>query len=193
MKAVTAERLGCSAPRPRPETPGTFDLQPPAVVTQTGDMIGELTPDQVDHMLYLEVVGRIGCHAAGRTYVVPISYVYDGKAIYAYAFEGLKLRMMRENPEVCFEVDRFNTLASWESVVVQGRFEELSGTEATAGRALLVDRFRQLWMPWLTKPPRPTDDGWTREGGGMPVVYRIVPLEKSGRFERVGPEPQPEG
>lgn len=147
-------------------------------------MIGELTPDQIDHMLHLEVLGRIGCHASGRTYVVPITYVYDGEAIYAYSFEGLKLRMMRENPTVCFEVDRFNTLASWESVIVQGRFEELSGKEAAAGRALLTDRFRQLWMPWLTKPPRAAGEGWTRAGGGMPVVYRIVPLEKSGRFER---------
>jgi nitroimidazol reductase NimA-like FMN-containing flavoprotein (pyridoxamine 5'-phosphate oxidase superfamily) len=133
-------------------------------------MIGELTPGQIDHMLHLEVVGRIGCHASGRTYVVPITYVYDGKAIYAYSFEGLKLRMMRENPDVCFEVDRFNTLARWESVVIQGRFEELAGEEAFSGRALLADRFRQLWMPWLTKPPRAVDEGWTRQGGGMPVV-----------------------
>ena len=148
-------------------------------------MIGALTPDQIDHLLYLEVVGRIGCHADGRTYVVPISYVYDGTGIYGYSFEGLKLRIMRKNPEVCFEVDHFNTLASWESVVVQGRFEELAGEEAIAGRALLADRFRQLWMPWLAKPPRAVDEGWARQGGGMPVVYRIVPMEKSGRFERV--------
>jgi nitroimidazol reductase NimA-like FMN-containing flavoprotein (pyridoxamine 5'-phosphate oxidase superfamily) len=152
-------------------------------------MIGALTPEQIDHMLSLEVVGRIGCHAEGRTYVVPISYVYDGQAIYGYAFEGLKLRMMRQNPQVCFEVDRFemdshDTIAGWESVVVQGRFEELSGEGANAGRALLSERFRRLWMPWLTKPPRAVEEGWVRQGG-MPVVYRIVPTEKSGRFERV--------
>ena len=98
--------------------------------------------------------------------------------------------MMRQNPQVCFEIDRFemdsrDTMAGWQSVVVQGRFEELSGEAATAGRALLTDRFRQRWMPWLTKPPRPVGEGWVRQGGTMPVVYRIVPLEKSGRFERV--------
>jgi nitroimidazol reductase NimA-like FMN-containing flavoprotein (pyridoxamine 5'-phosphate oxidase superfamily) len=147
-------------------------------------MIGELSPDQIDHMLHLEVVGRIGCHVAGRTYVVPITYAYDGEAIYAYSFEGQKLRMMRENPSVCFEVDHFATLASWESVIVQGRFEELSGEEAGATRLMLRDRFRQLWMPWLTNPPHATDEGWMREAGGMPLVYRIVPIEKSGRFER---------
>jgi nitroimidazol reductase NimA-like FMN-containing flavoprotein (pyridoxamine 5'-phosphate oxidase superfamily) len=153
-------------------------------------MIGALTPERIEHMLHLEVVGRIGCHADGRTYVVPISYAYDGEAIYGYSFEGLKLRIMRQNPAVCFEVDRFEVdshgaLASWESIVVQGRFEELSGEEAASGRALLVDRFRRLWMPWLTKPPRAVEEGWVRQGGIMPVVFRIVPLEKSGRFERV--------
>ena len=147
-------------------------------------MIGELSPDQIDHMLHLEVVGRIGCHAEGRTYVVPITYAYDGEAVYAYSFEGQKLRMMRQNPSVCFEVDHFTTLGSWESVIVQGRFEELMGEEARAKRLTLRDRFRQLWMPWLTNPPHATDEGWMREDGGMPIVYRIVPLEKSGRFER---------
>jgi nitroimidazol reductase NimA-like FMN-containing flavoprotein (pyridoxamine 5'-phosphate oxidase superfamily) len=150
-------------------------------------MLGELTADRIEHMLYLEVVGRIGCHAAGRTYVVPISYIYDGEAIYAFSFEGLKLRMMRENPDVCFEVDRFDTLANWESVVVQGRFEELSGEQATAGRALLVEGFQRLYMPWLRNPPRVVDEGWVRKGGVMPIVYRIVPLSKSGRFERAEP------
>ena len=153
-------------------------------------MIGELTPDQIDHMLHLEVVGRLGCHAGGRAYVVPISYAYDGTAIYAYSFEGLKLRMMRENPTVCFELDRFNPGGNWESVIVQGRFEELSGQEAVAAHALLTNRFRQLWMPWLRTPPRAKDEGWERVHEwtfteGNPVVYRIVPLEKSGRFEHV--------
>jgi uncharacterized protein len=150
-------------------------------------MLGEMTPNRIEHMLHLEVVGRIGCHASGRTYVVPISYMYDGEAIYAYSFEGLKLQMMRENPNVCFEVDRFDTLANWESVVIQGRFEELAGEQAAAGRTLLVQGFQRLYMPWLRNPPRVVDEGWVRKGGAMPVVYRIVPLSKSGRFERAEP------
>lgn len=62
-------------------------------------MFGELTPDQIEHVLYLESIGRVGCHAAGQTYVVPVSYVYDGEAIHTYSYEGMKLRMMRKNPK----------------------------------------------------------------------------------------------
>jgi len=153
-------------------------------------LIGELTADQIDYMIGLEVVGRLGCHAGGRTYVVPISYAYDGNAIYAYSFDGLKLRMMRENPSVCFELDRVEAGGSWESVIVQGRFEELSGQEAVAAHSLLTNRFRQLGMPWLRTPPSATEQGWDRVHQwtfteGSPVVYRIIPLEKSGRFEHV--------
>lgn len=154
-------------------------------------MLGELTSDEIDHLLHLEVVGRIGCHAAGRTYIVPITYAYDGQAIFAYSYDGMKLRMMRQNPSVCFEIEHFDTLANWKSVVIQGRFEELHGEEATAGRTLLVNRFRSLGTPWLRTPPRAHRGGWMRTHHfetppeEMPVVYRIVPIERSSRFERV--------
>jgi Pyridoxamine 5'-phosphate oxidase len=104
-------------------------------------MTGELVAEQIDHMLHLEVVGRIGCHASGRTHVVPLTYTYDGHAIYAFSFEGLKLRIMRENPEVCFEVDRFNTLASWRAWWSRAGSkswtgEEGQGRKGDAGRSL---------------------------------------------------------
>lgn len=43
-------------------------------------MLGELNSDQIERILGSEVVGRIGCHDAGRPYVVPVTYVYDGVA-----------------------------------------------------------------------------------------------------------------
>lgn len=153
-------------------------------------MLGELRPDRVNHLLHLGTVGRVGCHAGGRTYIVPIAYLYDGSAIYGSSFEGLKLRMMRENPEVCFEVENFTSLRTWETVVVQGRFEELRGEEAAAARSRLVNHFRGLGLSWLRTPPSPQEEGWARvhrfapAPGEAPVVYRIVPLEMSGRFER---------
>ena len=33
-------------------------------------MIEELAPDEIDAFLREQLVGRIGCHADGRTYVV---------------------------------------------------------------------------------------------------------------------------
>jgi nitroimidazol reductase NimA-like FMN-containing flavoprotein (pyridoxamine 5'-phosphate oxidase superfamily) len=75
-------------------------------------MLGTLTDAQIDRLLHTESVGRIGCHAGGRPYVVPVTYVYDGSAIYGHTGDGMKVRMMRENPAVCFEVDRMESLAN---------------------------------------------------------------------------------
>src|SRR5207249_11652316 len=87
--------------------------------------IGELDSNQIDHLLQTEVVGRLGCHADGKTYIVPITYVYDGGYVYGHTIEGTKTRMMRANPEVCFEVDHIDDLTNWQSVIAWGSFEEL--------------------------------------------------------------------
>ena len=90
-------------------------------------MLGELNETQVDHLLRAEVIGRIGCHADGITYVVPTTYVYDGADIYGHsAAVSTKIEMMRKNPDVCFEVDSMQNMANWQSVIVWGKFEEIT-------------------------------------------------------------------
>ncbi len=136
-------------------------------------MIGSLTEDQVDELLRAEWIGRIGCHVAGQTYVVPVAYAYDGEAVYVHSAEGQKLAMMRDNPDVCFEVDRIEGLHSWRSVVARGWFEELHGADALAALELLLDR--------IPDGGQGGDDGeWRRPSI---TLFRIVLYEKSGRFE----------
>jgi nitroimidazol reductase NimA-like FMN-containing flavoprotein (pyridoxamine 5'-phosphate oxidase superfamily) len=149
-------------------------------------MLGPLTENEIDEVLGHEYLGRIGCHADGRTYVVPVSYAYEDGAVYGHAAEGLKLRMMRANPNVCFEVDRMDDLTTWRSVIAWGRFEELHGPEADHGLALLVARLLPIAA---NSEMRHTAKSLTRqnranEEGLQAVVYRIVLAEKTGRFER---------
>ena len=40
-------------------------------------MLGSLSSKEIEDLLEAEVVARLGCHADGRTYVVPVSYTYD--------------------------------------------------------------------------------------------------------------------
>lgn len=56
-------------------------------------MLGELNKGQIEQVLLSELIGRIGCYADGQTYVVPITYVYDGESIYGHSVDGMKLRM----------------------------------------------------------------------------------------------------
>ena len=131
-------------------------------------MISELDRAEIDDLLHAQVVGRIGCHSDGLTYVVPVIYAYDGEAFYVYTVEGRKVRMMRASPQVCFEVDEYER-GSWRSAIAQGRYEELDEAGAERALALLAARF-----PASGSGRRPRAEG-------EPVAFRIVIDEITGR------------
>lgn len=132
----------------------------------------ELGRAEIDELLRSEVVGRIGCHADGLTYVVPVIYAYDGAGFYAYSLEGRKVRMMRANPRVCFEVDEYDGLGGWRSAIAQGTFEELAGADAERALALLTERFAGRGGQRRTR------------GEGPAVAFRIRIDEVTGRAVR---------
>jgi nitroimidazol reductase NimA-like FMN-containing flavoprotein (pyridoxamine 5'-phosphate oxidase superfamily) len=149
-------------------------------------MLGELDGDQIEQILRGEVIGRIGCHDAGRAYVVPITYVYDGVAVYGHSTEGQKLHMMCANPFVCFEVEQIDDLANWHSVIAWGVFEELAGKDEQRSLQLLVHRLMPLLPSATAHPGAGAQDaeGHSHDRAGRTLVlYRIVLNEKSGRFE----------
>lgn len=141
-------------------------------------MVGDLGAAEIETVLYENVIGRIGCHAFGRTYVVPITYAYDGSAIYARSDEGMKLHMMRENPHVAFEVDGMDRWGNWKSVMASGVFHELTEADVSARFAWLVDEV----AAHFSGPPGETVH--PKSGGNPSVIYRITLEEKTGRFER---------
>jgi nitroimidazol reductase NimA-like FMN-containing flavoprotein (pyridoxamine 5'-phosphate oxidase superfamily) len=149
-------------------------------------MLGSLSPAEIEELLRTEVVARLGCHADGRTYVVPVTYVYDGDALLIQSADGLKVRMMRQNPLVCVEVDHIDNLANWRSVIAWGRFEELFGSAAAAALARLRERLHPLIASETTTAAEALKEGETRvsSGNGHASIYCIHLFEKTGRFER---------
>lgn len=151
------------------------------------DMNGSLTEDEIDHLLRSERVGRIGCAASGRVYVVPVTFVYEGGCVYGQSGLGLKVQMMRSNPNVCFQADQISSPFEWRSVIAWGTYEELSGEEAE-------NALEQL-MRWTANSD---DDGYalgmppsghslrqlTRQLLQVGVIYRIRLSEKTGRFQQ---------
>ena len=107
--------------------------------------------------------------------------------IYGHTDEGLKLRLMRANPNVCFEVDHVENIANWQSVVVWGTYEELRGEEADKALVLLLQKF----LPLITSKSADAPHGLSgyvdyriqtalRHG----LIYRINVTKKTGRFEK---------
>jgi len=141
-------------------------------------MLGNLNQEQIEAILHSEALGRIGCHANGRTYVVPVTYVYDGERVICHSGRGDKIRMMKNNPHICFEVEQVENLANWKCVVADGFFEELEGTDAICAAEMLVDRLTPL-MASATAIPASNPHGLAPDS----VIYSIRLGEKSGRYE----------
>ena len=147
-------------------------------------MLCELNDLEIDALLRTERVGRIGCHAGGITYVVPVGYAYDGDSIVTLSPEGMKLRMMRENPRVCFEVEHIEHWTNWRTVIAWGNFEELAGDAAQDARKLLHATSTPLME--LELKLRASEPGQASGTAGAElVVCRIKLDERTGRCERL--------
>jgi uncharacterized protein len=147
---------------------------------------GQLDAEQIDKVLRSEMVGRIGCCTAGRMYVVPVFYAYDGTYIYGHSNEGMMIRMLRANPEVCFEVDHVESLVKWRSVIAWGRFEELEGEQADLAEQLLVQRVKLLLAAAIGQPQLQSSKSGNRNDDiaeQRAIVYRIALTERTGRYE----------
>jgi nitroimidazol reductase NimA-like FMN-containing flavoprotein (pyridoxamine 5'-phosphate oxidase superfamily) len=155
-------------------------------------MLGPLTPEEVERLLSSETTGRIGCHADGLTYVVPVTYAYRSGTVYCHSAAGQKIRMMRKNPDVCFEVDRVEDVGNWKSVVAHGRFQELSGRDALEAMDVLIARFSTIDGMKESHPSyvlRVSEADSPRTDGRPIVLFGIRLSGKTGRFERTEPRP----
>jgi len=149
-------------------------------------MLGKLNETQIENLLKEQVIGRIACHAGGETYLVPIHYVYRNGYVYAHSAEGKKIRMMRENPQVCFEVEHIHSVFSWQTVIAKGVYEEITDIdEKQQAMQGIIHRI----MPLVTSAEGHPSHGITEKDSDVGttvevVVYRIKLSEQSGRFEQ---------
>lgn len=151
-------------------------------------MFETLNKEEIDEVISQNLVGHLGCHADGKTYIVPVSYAYDGKYLYARSLEGMKLEMMRKNPQVCFQIDHLENMAEWKSVIIWGTFEELSGDQRDEALKKLMSRdlptLASNTVKFSADWPFATTDVKSIDG----VVYRIVITEETGRSEKAEPQ-----
>jgi uncharacterized protein len=148
-------------------------------------MLGTLNEIQINNVLSSQVIGRLACTDGKQPYIVPVIYTYDGKYIYGQTNEGAKLKILQKNPNICFEVDMLTNMRNWQSVVVTGKFEALSDTQAKAARDILFDRVFPLKTGSTIhkhqheSPGKPDDSNRVKK-----VMYRIKIENITGRFER---------
>ncbi len=147
-------------------------------------MFGVLEGEAIETVLSHEIVGHLGCHANGTTYVVPISYAYANGCIYAHTAEGMKIDMMRCNPEVCFEVYRNENMSNWQSVIAWGRYEELDdAAERVDALKILLERE----LPVVSSATVHLTEDWPFVPDDLNqikgVVFRIRLSKITGKYE----------
>jgi nitroimidazol reductase NimA-like FMN-containing flavoprotein (pyridoxamine 5'-phosphate oxidase superfamily) len=143
-------------------------------------LIHDLTADQCREVLARTSLARLACARADQPYVVPISFSFDSQddCLYSFSTVGQKIDWMRGNPKVCVEVDEIGGQYEWTTILVFGRYEEIteSSEHAEARRRAhdLLQQRAHWWLPGAGK----------LQGGEehfSPVVYRIRMSRVTGR------------
>lgn len=138
--------------------------------------VRELGDNEIKELLSRVCYCHLGCTDGTEPYVVPVHYAYESPYIYVYTTEGKKSDILSRNPRVCLQIEEVKDNRDWKSVIVQGEAEQLF-EEAQRTKALdAVLKVNPSLTPavsihWM--------DNWVREN--IEVIYRIVPLELSGR------------
>jgi len=150
-------------------------------------MLGQLDPDEIEELLRNNMIGRIGCSDEGLTYVVPVSYLYDNNTILCHSRDGMKIAMMRRNPNVCFEVDEIRDFNNWRSVIAWGVYEELTEDEDIEyAQQFFTDYMLQMKTEATAPPPHLQEDRFREQMPDyVPAIYYRIHLQKiTGRYER---------
>ena len=95
-------------------------------------------------------LGRLAGAQGGQPYITPHFFAYHSNALYSFSTVGQKVTWMRANPLVCVETDEVETPQQWASVIVFGRYEELTpeAEHHEGARTLALRLLQQRPMWW---------------------------------------------
>ena len=140
-------------------------------------IIHEMTEDECRTALKHVDFGRLACVRGDQPYIVPVHFSYDGQYLYGLTTPGQKIEWMRSNPLVCLEIDERTSQHQWMSIIVFGRYEELSDTpqyQLARARALEILQKRTMWWEPACVPTE-------RRERRPPIFYRVDIEHVTGR------------
>lgn len=141
--------------------------------------IEELTRNASLDFLAGSHFGRLACANQSQPYITPFNFVYYDHCIYSFTTVGQKIEWLRTNPLACVEVDTIVSPQEWTSVIIFGRYEELTATpDGQAAREFAYKLLQQSQQWWEPGYARTILHGEPRLL--VPVYYRLSIEEISG-------------
>ena len=148
-------------------------------------MLSELTQSEIEEVLSDNYIGRIGCRDGDKIYIVPVNYIFEYGRVLCHSYDGQKVAMMRQNPDVCFEVEEIRSFNNWKTVVGWGIFEELTDAkDIEHAKSQLSDLMLAQKASLSSVPPAEEIPKHPEHPATNMVYYHIRFNELSGRHER---------
>jgi len=120
-------------------------------------------------LLERATLGRVACTHEGQPYITPMSVRYDANWLYSFSTLGQKITWMRANPQVCVEVEELVSAQDWATVIVIGRYQELTTEKERTYAHDLLEQRPAWWEPGYS---RTVIKG--KERPLKPVYFRIL-------------------
>ena len=133
--------------------------------------IVEISVDECKTLLSRLTVARLACALENQPYVVPVCFSYEPEYLYVFSTVGQKIKWMRQNPKVCLQADEIGDRSNWTSVVVNGRYLELSEPQYTEEKQRARKRLAKITDWWRT-PLAERREG-TSDLSIEPIFFRI--------------------
>lgn len=99
-----------------------------------------------------QAVARLASCANDQPYVVPVTFMLSEGLIYSFSMPGRKIDNMRANPKVCLQIEEIQNPWYWKSVVIEGRFRELSSAGDRQQAWEVLQQRSNWWEPGALKP-----------------------------------------
>jgi nitroimidazol reductase NimA-like FMN-containing flavoprotein (pyridoxamine 5'-phosphate oxidase superfamily) len=129
-----------------------------------------LNNDETRNLLATAHVGRLGCIVNGEPYVVPVNCHLEGDFLYSHSLPGRKISGLRENPQVCVQVDQIESALHWRSAIAFGRYEEVTKPN---DRADVINKLLRKF-PMLT----PVESALVTDGSPPEVIVFRIKIER---------------
>ena len=136
-------------------------------------------------LLKRATLGRLACTHEGQPYITPMSVTYDANRLYSFSTLGQKITWMRANPLVCVEVEELVSPQDWATVIVIGRYQELTTEKERTYAHDLLERRPAWWEPGYS---RTMMEG--KERPLKPVYFRICIDQITGHRGISHPDPR---